>query len=96
MIYLNHSLSITAYEGARSAVADGATNAAVTSHMESLLESWHVENACIDISEADLASTPEGSPISISITAPQGQNSMLSSLFEGNQEMTVSCTMVKE
>lgn len=92
VIYLNQTLKIAAYEGARSAIlpdVDGPTAKLVA---ESILASRSVTGATVTVAPADLATAQPRDWITISISAPYTDNTVLGAgwFYTGNISVDVS------
>ena len=96
MIFLDHSLTITSYEGVRVAINYDATNADVIDRCEEIIEQREVNDATISIDPANVAAVPRGEPIEVQISAPCGSNMIIPPWFYGGRTITATTTMVKE
>lgn len=96
MIFLDHSLSIAAYEGARVAVNYDAKNADVTARCNQIITQRSVHDASISINPSNVANVPRGQPIRITVSAPCDANALIPPWFYGSRTLTASITMVKE
>jgi hypothetical protein len=75
-IYLQQTLSIAAYEGARAASRPGATVPETEARIAEVLLARDVDQYAVDISPAITATTPRNTEISVSITAPASEYSV--------------------
>jgi Flp pilus assembly protein TadG len=75
-VFLKHSVNLAAYEGARTATrtGDNATNAA--QRVQQILLSRRVTNYTYSCNPPVTASTPRGTPIEVTVTAPAGSLSI--------------------
>ena len=96
MIFLSHSLSITAYEGVRVAINYDGTNTDVMSRCNEIITERKVIDSNVSISEIDVSAVPRGTPISITVTAPCDSNTIIPPWFYGGQTLSATTTMVKE
>jgi len=96
MIFLNHSLTIAAYEGVRVAINYDGTNAAVLARCNQIINDRGVQDSSIAISPADVANVDRGDRVTITVSAPCDANAMLPPWFYGGKTLTCSTTMVKE
>ena len=95
-IFLNESLKIVAYEGARVGVRRGATFASVQERCEEVLAARNVTGAAITISPSNFESLAALEPITVTVTAPYAGNSALAfSIFE-LRDSTASVAMMRE
>ena len=97
MIFLNHSLSIAAYESARHAVAKQAVNTEVENRCNELLTDRGVLGATITLAPGDIATAVPGQQVTVTISAECAANAKVFPLwFFHGHTMTSSVTMVRE
>ena len=96
MVYLNHSLSITSYESARVAINYDSTNTDVNDKYTELITSRNVAGSQIDFQPSNVATTPRGTPITITVSAPCDSNALIPPWFFGGKTLSASTIMVKE
>ncbi|TWU22690.1 TadE/TadG family type IV pilus assembly protein [Bythopirellula polymerisocia] len=96
MVFLNHSLSIASYEAVRVAINFDSTNTAVEQRFDTLIAARNVSGAALSISPANVATTPRGTQISLTATAPCDSNALIPPWFFGGRTLSVTTTMVKE
>jgi hypothetical protein len=77
MIYLKQSLSIAAYEGARTANVQGMTNDDVEDVCSQILSDRRVVGATIMVDPLDITTMPAGDVITIECTAPCDVNAFV-------------------
>ncbi len=97
MIFLNHSLSIAAYEAARHAVAKQAVNSDVESCCNEILANRGVVGATITLGPDDITTAEPGQHVTVTVSADCASNAGILPLwfFQGHK-MTSSVTMVRE
>lgn len=96
MVFLNHSLTIAAYEGVRVAINYDGTNADVMSRCDEIITEREVIDSSVSLNVGDVAVVPKGAPISITVTAPCDSNAIIPPWFFGGRTVSVTTTMVKE
>ena len=96
MIFLDHSLSITSYEGVRVAVNYDATNSGVLARCDQIITQREINGATVAIDPANVANVQRGQPIRITVFAPCDANAMIPPWFYGGRTLSVATTMVKE
>lgn len=96
MIYLNHSLSIASYESARVAINYDSTNTDVNDKYTELITFRNVASSQIDLQPSNVATTPRGTPITITVSAPCDSNALIPPWFFGGKTLSASTIMVKE
>ena len=96
MIFLDHSLSITSYEGVRAAINYDGTNADVLSRCEEILAQRRVNDATIRTNPADVAIVERGTPIAVTISAPCEPNMIIPPWFFAGRTLSATTTMIKE
>lgn len=94
LIHLRHSLTLAAYEGARTAIVKDATNADVTSAGDWVLDSRRVVNKSVTVGAADITQIVPGQYITVTASADMNSNMPLRGFANGT--MQVSSQMMKE
>lgn len=69
-VFLKQSLTIAAYEGARSLSRTGATSAQAQARIAEVLTERQISDYQISISPAVTVSTPRGTQLTVTVTAP--------------------------
>lgn len=96
VIFLEHSLTISSYEGVRVAIQHDASNAEVTGKCNQILTARHVNGPSVTITPSDVAGVPAGQTITIAVSAPCDANAISPSWFFGGRSLTAETVMVKE
>ncbi len=96
MIFLQQSLEIGAYQGARIALIPSSTPAKVSAASNSVLTSRNVTSATVSVIPANYSSQPYGTNITVRVTAPCNANSPFSPWFYGGRTLISEVTMMKE
>lgn len=96
MIFLREGLTSAAYETARMAVrADGSTAAANTRATE-MITARDIKGSNVTLDPPNMETTPRGTVVEVTVTAPCSANSMLPAWFFAGRSMSVTAKMVKE
>jgi Flp pilus assembly protein TadG len=96
MVFLKQSLSIAAYEGARAALTQNATNADVVRVAQQVLTERRVNGGTVTLQPANLNAIAPGQYLTISTTAPAAGNAVIPISFYRGRTLTGSATMMKE
>jgi hypothetical protein len=96
MIFLDHSLTITSYEGVRAGINYDGTNAIVLARCDEIIDERGIEDATVSISPPNVATVTRGTPIAITVSAPCDSNAIIPPWFYGGKTISVTTTMVKE
>lgn len=96
MIFLQQSLSIAAYEGARVALVLDSQEENVTYQAELILEGREVENATVTVTPSNFPAFPEGTWIRVEASAPFADNSLAGGWLFNGHTLTASVEMMKE
>lgn len=96
LIYLNHSLSITSYEGVRVAIQYDSTSSDVYSKCNQLLTARSVEDSNVGISPSNVSSVPRGTQIAVTVSAPSDSNTLIPPWFFEGKMLSATTIMVKE
>lgn len=96
MIFLQQSLEMAAYEGARVAIVPTTTTLNVESAANQILTPRHTQKSSISITPSDFQSAPYGTFIRVSVSVPCDSNSIIASRFYSSRTLTVNVEMMKE
>lgn len=96
MLFLQQSLSVAAYEGARVGLSPGAQSSHVTQQCQDILDDRQVEDVTITVTPADLPGAVEGTWITVEASAPFAQNSLAGGWLFTGRSLTASVHMMKE
>ena len=96
MIFLQQSLEICAYQGARIALIPSSTTAKVNSACATILADRNVNSASVNVSPTNYSSMPYGTLIRVRVSAPCSANSPFSPWFYGGRTLTAEVTLMKE
>ena len=96
MIFLKQTLTVAAYEGARTALEENAVAADVRTVCEQVLSDRRVQGGTIAISPTDFQRLPPGDYISITVSAPADSNSIIRGSFFNGRTLSSTATMMKE
>jgi Flp pilus assembly protein TadG len=96
MIFLQQSLSVAAYEGARVGLSPGAEAGDVTSQCQQILDDREVKGATIAVTPANIPGAAEGTWIAVETTAPFAKNSLVGGWLFGDRTLTADVQMMKE
>ena len=96
MIFLQQSLEICAYQGARVALIPSSTATQVNATCATVLSDRDVQSASVSITPANYDSQPYGTFIRVRVSAPCNSNSPFSPWFYGGHTLTGEVTLMKE
>jgi len=96
MIFLQQSLTISAYEGARKAIDHDGSNAVVLAAAEQVLQDRNIECFQVEISPADVSQVDPGTYITITVSADCDDNSCMNGWFYQNHQLRSQVVMMKE
>jgi len=96
MIFLDHGLTITSYEGARVAINYDGTNAQVLARCDQIISQRSIKDVSVSTNPTDVSNVPRGAPIDVTVSAPCEPNMIVPPWFFGGRTITVTTTMVKE
>ncbi len=96
MIFLKQSLTVAAYEGARTALEDQATSNDVRRSGQQVLTERRVNGAAVTVTPDDIQSLSPGQYISVTVTAPADSNSAIPGSFFRGRALSATATMMKE
>jgi Flp pilus assembly protein TadG len=96
MVFMKQSLTVTAYEGVRTALVKGATAADVENTCNQILRDRRINGATVTISPRDIPSLNPGDYVDVTITAPCGQNTMVPNRFYRGRNLSATASMMIE
>jgi Flp pilus assembly protein TadG len=96
MLFLQQSLKIAAYEGARITIIPGTDNSTIDSAVSSLLSARRVKDAIFVVTPSDFQNAKYGEFIKVSVMAPCSSNSSVFLSFYGSKTLTGTVEMMKE
>lgn len=96
MIFLQQSLKIAAYEGARVALIPKSTTASVEKAANDILNVRRVKGFNVTITPSNFSSQAYGTLIRVDVSAPCNSNSPFVPFFYNAQTLTGSVEMMKE
>ncbi len=96
MIFLQQSLKMAAYEGARVAIVPTTRSSDVESAANQILTPRHIQNASISVTPNDFQSAPYGTFVRVSVSVPCLSNSVIPSSLYSPRTLTGNVEMMKE
>jgi hypothetical protein len=96
MLFLQQSLSVAAYEGARVGLSPGAAASDVTKQCEQILSDREVAGGRVTVTPADIPGAAEGAWIAVETTAPFDQNSLAGGWLFNQRSLRARVQMMKE
>lgn len=96
MIFLQQSLSIAAYEGARVALVPDAEEENVSYQCELILQDRNVQGSTVTVTPANFESALVGTWIRVEASAPFAANSLVGGWLFNGHTLTGSVEMMKE
>lgn len=94
-IFLRQSLTVAAYEGARSATRPGGTSQLAEQRVREVLEARGVSDETVTITPNVTSLTPRGTMVTITVTAPGTQQAMNPLRLLQNRVIQQSVVMVR-
>ena len=89
MIFLRQSLHVAAYEGVRVAIQPDTDSAAVIARCNEVLTERNINDSNIALNPGETGDAARGVPVTVSVTAACGTNSILPlQFFNGNLQAT--------
>ncbi len=96
MIFLQQSLKIAAYEGARITIVPATDQSDVDSAVSGLLAARRVNGAKVTVTPSNFQNAPYGSFIRVDVSAPCNSNTSFALRFYGSKKLTGTVEMMKE
>lgn len=95
-IYLQQSLTVAAYEGARTAILPKVKSANVEQQANQILSDRRVKGGVISVTPSDLGKVPVGKFIKVTVSAPMSNNSTFLNGIFSSRTYTAEVEMMKE
>jgi Flp pilus assembly protein TadG len=95
-LFLKQSLTAAAYEGVRTAIAQGAATSDVQAACNQILADRKIKNATIKITPAAFTNLNPGDFVAITVSAPCASNSLVPTTFYRGRTLTATATMMIE
>ncbi len=97
MVMVQQVITNASREGARVGVLDGATTAAVTTAVESYLQSAGIQGATVGVTPSPPSSAGYGAPVTVAVSVSFNQVSWLPSpMFLGGRVLSATTVMRRE
>ena len=96
MIFLQQSLKIAAYEGARITIVPATDQFDVDTAVSELLAARRVNGATVTVTPSNFQNAPYGSFIRVDVSAPCNSNTSFALRFYGSKTLTGTVEMMKE
>jgi len=96
MIFLKQSLTIAAYEGARTALRPGATAAGVIADCTQITTDRGLHDVTVTLTPDNLTNLPAGDFITVQVSAPCESNSLFATWFYKSQVLSAEFEVMKE
>jgi Flp pilus assembly protein TadG len=96
MIFLKQSLSVAAYEGARTAVVPGMTKDDVQAACQQLLADRNVSGGQVTVKPADIVALNPGDFVDVTVSAPCNANSVVPNTFYRGRTLSATASMMIE
>ena len=96
MIFLKQSLTVTSYEGVRTALVENATSDDVRRSCQQVLDDRRIQGGTVTIQPADFQNLDPGEYVQVTVTAPADLNTVIPGSFFRGRTLTGSATMMIE
>ncbi len=96
IIYLNQSLKIAAYEGARVSLIPTADINSVKATSQQVLIDRQIQGGNVSVTPNHFPSSPYGTYVAVNVSAPCEPNTLLGSVFYAGRDISVTVQMMKE
>ena len=98
MVFLRQAIVTTAYESARISIRDDASTADALARAQEVITGRGIDvaNTTVVFNPADIEGLARGTPISVTVTVPADEFSIVPILNIANITLTASINMVKE
>jgi Flp pilus assembly protein TadG len=95
-LFLKQSLTVAAYEGARTALAERQVAGSVQTACAQILTDRKVKDATVTVNPTDIASLKPGDYIDVTVSAPCNSNSVVPTTFYRGRTLSATASMMVE
>ncbi|MCI0335237.1 MAG: pilus assembly protein [Planctomycetes bacterium] len=95
-IFLKQSLTVAAYEGVRTALAERQVSGSVQKACDQILTDRKVRGSTVTISPANIAALQPGDFVNVTVSAPCDSNSVVPTTFYRGRTLTATASMMVE
>jgi Flp pilus assembly protein TadG len=95
-MFLKQSLTVAAYEGARTALSERQVAGSVQKACNQVLKDRKVRNATITVNPKNIASLQPGDFIDVTVSAPCNPNSVVPTTFYRGRTLSATASMMVE
>lgn len=95
-MFLKQSLTVAAYEGARTALAERQDPTSVQDACNQVLNDRKVKNGKVTVKPANIATLTPGDIIDVTVSAPCNPNSVVPAMFYRGKTLTATASMMVE
>jgi len=96
MIYLNQSLKIAAYEGARVSLVPTSNSGNVEAAGNQVLNDRNIQGGTVAVAPSNFDTLPYGTFIAVNVSAPCESNTLFGAIFYAGRDISVTVEMMKE
>lgn len=96
MIFLKQSLSVAAYEGARTAIIPGMKEADVKAACNQILVDRNVSGATVTVTPTNIDALNPGDFVDVTVSAPCNANSVVRNKFYKGRTLSATASMMIE
>lgn len=96
MVFLKQSLTISAYEGVRTAILPNATDAQVIATCNQILADRRIEGGVVTIKPTSIAGLRAGDYVDVTVTAPCNSNTVVPNTFYRGRTLSATASMMIE
>lgn len=95
-LFLKQSLTVAAYEGARTAIAERQVAGSVERACGQILDDRNIRGANVTISPANIGNLKTGDYINVTVSAPCNLNSVVPTTFYRGRSLSATASMMVE
>jgi Flp pilus assembly protein TadG len=96
MVFLKQSLSVAAYEGARTALENAATTAQVESACQQILADRRIQGGTVTVTPTNFDALNPGEFVDVTVSAPCSSNSVVPVRFYRGRTLSATASMMIE
>jgi Flp pilus assembly protein TadG len=96
MVFMKQSLTVTAYEGVRTALVKGTTVSDVQATCDQILRDRKIQGGTVVVSPSNFQTLPPGEYVDVTVSAPCDQNTIVPNGFYRGRNLSATASMMIE
>lgn len=95
-LFLKQSLTVSAYEGVRTALVEGSTTSSIQASCNQILDDRQIQGGKVTVSPKNIDALKPGDFIDVTVSAPCASNSLVPTTFYRGRTLSATASMMVE